>query len=172
MFRDKDYASLIQVLVHLQVIFRFYAFAAPGVLVQRFQPNQASLKIKGDAEVAQVISTQNSILREAGRFVNRFQIQDCRTDALTRKSTQHHFWQQYAPDVVGYACCSINTQTGGLEIIIQLLLSGQFFRDDGNAGAGINDEIQRPFNSFKTNLATEESARCSAQGDLQNTGRQ
>src|SRR6266542_766237 len=89
MSRDKDFASLIQVLVHFPMLFRFDNFATPGVLIERFQSNQASLKIKGDAKVAQVISAQNSILREAGCFVHRLQIQDRRTDPLARKSAQH-----------------------------------------------------------------------------------
>src|SRR5450432_894775 len=117
-------------------------------LSQRFEPNQALLKIERDPKVPQEIAAQNATLSEARSLVYRVQIKDGRVDAFATERAEDYPGQNQRLHVVGDTRCSEHSHPAPILITSQILTGCQFLRDYRHAGAGIDDEVERLFNSL------------------------
>src|SRR6266480_3078817 len=158
MFPDKCFASLPR-------CGRFRpgrVFIQHGITLQRLKPHDGALKIKDDAKISQKVCAEDSTLLKARGFVHWIKIENGGGDVLARVSSDSYLRQQGHLYVLRDSRGAYHTHSAFLNEALRFVERRQFLRQNGGGGAGVENEIKRPLDSFNGNFAAEKATRGSS----------
>src|ERR1700674_383280 len=137
-------------------------FIQHGTALQRLKPHDAALKIQDDAKISQKVSAEDSALLKARGFVHRFKIENGGVEVLAGVCSDPQLRQKGHLYVFRNSRGANDAHSALLNEGLRFVEGSQFLGQNGGGGAGVENEIKRPLDSFDGNFAAEKATRGSA----------
>src|SRR5215207_302298 len=130
------------------------------------KPHDPAHEVEAHAEVPEDVAADDARLLEPRGLVYRLHVEHGGVDVPARVRAERHARQEHGLYVIREARRAVDAYAARLRELVHPLARGERLRDDGDARARVDDEVDGLLHAFEVDFAAPEAARSSAYGNL------